>query len=218
MTLKKSLKYFLLTSLVLTLFSCTTSFNEQLKNIDSNLKKTFHVLDKTSSRSKKDENQNLNQSKITNSKIENKKVENKNVLPPKKKSSVKTVNITTKKIEQKLIEFLKPVEGVILQPYKRDLNDGIDISAASGTTIIAVADGKVVAITKDTEQRSILILRHFGNLLTIYANISEILVEKGENVQAGQRIASISDGKPSFLHFEVREGLESVNPNKYIKY
>ena len=85
MTLKKSLKYFLLTSLVLTLFSCTTSFNEQLKNIDSNLKKTFQVLDKTSSQGKKDDNQDLNQSKITNSKIENKKVENKNVLLPKKK-------------------------------------------------------------------------------------------------------------------------------------
>ena len=218
MALRNSLKYLLVIGISFSLFSCTTSFNEQLKNIDSNLKKTFKVLDKTSALNKKVDDQDLNQSERTTRKIENKKVDNENVLPPKKKSAVKIAKITTKKIEQKPIKFLKPIEGVILQPYKRDLNDGIDISAASGEIIIAVADGKVVAITKDTEQRSILILRHYGNLLTIYANITKILVEKGETVLAGQRIASISDGKPSFLHFEVREGLESVNPNKYIKY
>ena len=218
MALRNSFKYLLVISISFSLSSCTASFNEQLKNIDSNLKKTFKVLDKTSDLNKKVDDPDLNQSERTTRKIENKKVDNENVLPPKKKSAVKIAKITTKKIEQKPIKFLKPIEGVILQPYKRDLNDGIDISAASGEIIIAVADGKVVAITKDTEQRSILILRHYGNLLTIYANITKILVEKGETVQAGQRIASISDGKPSFLHFEVREGLESVNPNKYIKY
>ena len=218
MALRNSLKYLLVISISFSLFSCTTSFNEQLKNIDSNLKKTFKVLDKTSALNKKVDDQDSNQSERTTRKVENKKVDNETVLPPKKKSAVKIAKITTKKIEQKPIKFLKPIEGVILQPYKRDLNDGIDISAASGEIIIAVADGKVVAITKDTEQRSILILRHYGNLLTIYANITKILVEKGETVLAGQRIASISDGKPSFLHFEVREGLESVNPNKYIKY
>ena len=108
-----------------------------------------------------------------------------------------------------------PLLGDILQPYKKGSNDGIDISATSGTPIRAAAVGVVVAITVDTEQRSILIMRHQGNLLTIYANISGIKVKKGEQVKAGDIIAKVSDSKPSFLHFEVREGLESVDPAKY---
>ena len=110
---------------------------------------------------------------------------------------------------------MRPLLGDILQPYKKGSNDGIDISATSGTPIRAAAVGVVVAITVDTEQRSILIMRHQGNLLTIYANISGIKVKKGEQVKAGDIIAKVSDSKPSFLHFEVREGLESVDPAKY---
>ena len=32
----------------------------------------------------------------------------------------------------------------------------------------------------------------------------------------GQAMASVADGSPSFLHFEVRDGLESVDPADYL--
>ena len=106
MALRNSLKYLLVISISFSLFSCTTSFNEQLKNIDSNLKKTFKVLDKTSALNKKVDDPDLNQSERTTRKIENKKVDNENVLPPKKKSAVKIAKITTKKLKKSQLSFL----------------------------------------------------------------------------------------------------------------
>ena len=204
---KRFSKLLFLSAFVFSLANCTTSFDEQLKNIDSSLKKTFKISDNKPISKNDNKKQKLKSNTLKTEIIEIKK--------PEKKEQTKSLKITTNKIEKNTIKFLRPLLGDILQPYKKGSNDGIDISAVSGTAIKAAAKGMVVAITMDTEQRSILILRHKGNLLTIYANISGIRVEKGEQVSAGQIIAQVSDGKPSFLHFEVREGLESVNPSKY---
>ena len=55
-----------------------------------------------------------------------------------------------------------------------------------------------------------------GNLLTVYANIKDLKVKKGDSVSRGQTIAAVRGGNPSFLHFEVREGFESVDPTPYV--
>jgi len=110
-----------------------------------------------------------------------------------------------------------PVSGKILRPYKKNSNEGIDIAAATGTPVQAAADGTVAAITRDTDQVPILVVRHPGNILTVYANISAISVKKGDRVTKGQALAKVGPGNPPFLHFEIREGFESVNPSKYLK-
>lgn len=114
-------------------------------------------------------------------------------------------------------KFLKPVAGTTLRPYKKRTNEGIDIQAAAGTPVKAAGDGEVAAITRDTEQVPILVLRHSGNVLTVYANISGIAVKKGDKIKRGQTIAKVGPGSPAFLHFEVREGFESVDPAKYLQ-
>ncbi|WP_245912914.1 peptidoglycan DD-metalloendopeptidase family protein [Litoreibacter ponti] len=114
-------------------------------------------------------------------------------------------------------KLLTPVSGEVLRPYKKRSNEGIDIAASAGTPVKAAADGEVAAITRDTDQVPILVLRHPGNLLTVYANISDITVKKGDKVSRGKSIAKVGKGDPSFLHFEVREGFESVNPAPFLK-
>ncbi|MEM9435036.1 MAG: peptidoglycan DD-metalloendopeptidase family protein [Pseudomonadota bacterium] len=113
--------------------------------------------------------------------------------------------------------LLRPVEGNVLRPYRKRSNEGIDIAASAGTAVKAAEAGEVAAITRDTDQVPILVIRHQDNLLTVYANIADISVEKGDRVSRGQSIATVAQGDPSFLHFEVREGFESVDPDKYIK-
>ncbi len=113
--------------------------------------------------------------------------------------------------------LLTPVSGKTLRPYKKRTNEGVDIASPAGTAVKAAGDGEVAAITRDTDQVPILVLRHSGNLLTVYANIADIKVKKGDRVSRGQTIATVAKGNPSFLHFEVREGFESVNPDKYLK-
>ena len=114
-------------------------------------------------------------------------------------------------------KLLTPVSGSVLRPYKKRKNEGIDFAAPAGAPVKAAADGEVAAITRDTDQVPILVLRHAGNLLTVYANISDITVKKGDKVSRGKTIAKVRAGSPSFLHFEVREGFESVNPTSYLK-
>ena len=110
-----------------------------------------------------------------------------------------------------------PVQGRIIRAYQRGRNDGIGIGAPAGAAVSAAAAGTVAAITRDASQVPILVIRHSGDLLTVYANIDDIRVERGAQVRAGQTIAQVRRGDPSFLHFEVREGLESVDPMRFLQ-
>jgi murein DD-endopeptidase MepM/ murein hydrolase activator NlpD len=114
-------------------------------------------------------------------------------------------------------KLLAPVTGKVIRPYKRGKNEGIDIEASAGTSVKAAADGTVAAITRDTDQVPILVLRHAGNLLTVYANIGGISVKKGDKVKRGQVVAKVGSKSPSFLHFEVREGFDSTDPVPFLK-
>ncbi|MGC9420904.1 MAG: peptidoglycan DD-metalloendopeptidase family protein, partial [Rhodovulum sp.] len=112
--------------------------------------------------------------------------------------------------------FAMPVSGSIIRGYEKGKNDGIDISGKPGVPVQAAADGTVAAITRDTEQVPILVLRHDDNMLSVYANIQDISVDKGDRVRRGQGVAALRAGNPAFLHFELRKGFESVDPMPYL--
>lgn len=112
-------------------------------------------------------------------------------------------------------KLLYPVQGNIIRAYSKK-SDGIDIAAKAGSPVIAADSGVVAAITRDTDQVPILVIRHPGNLLTIYANIDKIAVKKGDKVRRGQVIAKVRKASPSFVHFEVRKDFDSVDPMPYL--
>ncbi|MBF9031354.1 peptidoglycan DD-metalloendopeptidase family protein [Rhodobacterales bacterium HKCCE3408] len=113
-------------------------------------------------------------------------------------------------------QLQRPVAGSILRGFSSS-NEGIDISATAGTPVVAAESGEVAAITRDTDQIPILVIRHPGNLLTVYANIRNITVERGDSVSRGQTVAEVGPGDPPFLHFEVRRGFEAVDPEPLIR-
>ncbi|MEP2784514.1 MAG: LysM peptidoglycan-binding domain-containing M23 family metallopeptidase [Pseudoruegeria sp.] len=110
-----------------------------------------------------------------------------------------------------------PTSGNIIRPYSKGKNEGIDIGASSGASVKAAKDGVVAAITQDTNNVNIVVLKHADNLLTVYASVDNVSVKKGDKVKRNQQIAKVRSGNPSFLHFEVRKGLESVDPVDYLK-
>ncbi|WP_308917290.1 peptidoglycan DD-metalloendopeptidase family protein [Jannaschia sp. LMIT008] len=114
------------------------------------------------------------------------------------------------------IRLRAPVSGSIRRGYSAS-NEGLDYAAGAGAAVSAAADGTVAAITRDTDQVPILVLRHDGGLLTVYANIDQIVVSKGDSVRAGQRIASVGPGEPPFLHFELRRGLDPIDPTPFLR-
>jgi murein DD-endopeptidase MepM/ murein hydrolase activator NlpD len=111
-----------------------------------------------------------------------------------------------------------PVQGRVIRPYARGTNEGIGIAASAGTTVRAAADGVVAAITRDTGQVPILVIRHESlDLMTVYVNLDNISVERGARVSRGASIGTVAAGDPAFLHFEVRRGFESVDPMPFLQ-
>ncbi len=115
-------------------------------------------------------------------------------------------------------EFAVPVVGSIIRPYAKGRNEGIDIKAAPGTPVNAAAAGTVAAITQSAEGVPIIVLRHEANLLTVYANVDAPKVSKGDTVRKGQPIAALrSSADDAFVHFEVRDGFDSVDPTPFLE-
>ena len=123
-------------------------------------------------------------------------------------------DLSTQRTASSAARFMMPVDGSITRGYKKKVNDGIDIAAAAGAAIRAAADGVVAAVTKDPSGNPILVLKHAGGLLTVYTGIASISVSQGAKVARGQTIASAAGGT---VHFEVRQGLESVDPIPYLQ-
>ncbi len=113
--------------------------------------------------------------------------------------------------------FAMPASGSIIRGYQKGKNEGIDIGATAGSSVVAAADGTVAAITRDTDQVPILVLRHADNTLTVYAGIDGLTVAKGASVSRGQKVAVVRQAASPFLHFEVRKGFESVDPMPYLQ-
>lgn len=107
-----------------------------------------------------------------------------------------------------------PVKGSIIRVYEKGTNDGIDIAAPNGTAISAAGSGQVAAITRDSSGKPIVVVRHEGDLMSVYTNLGKVDVAKGDSVSAGQALGSASD--TGFVHFEVRRGFESVDPERYL--
>ncbi|WP_147105959.1 peptidoglycan DD-metalloendopeptidase family protein [Tateyamaria sp. syn59] len=111
-----------------------------------------------------------------------------------------------------------PLQGTIIRDYAKGRNEGIDIQAAPGSAVSAAADGTVAAITQSAEGVPIIVVRHPDNLLTVYANVADVSVAKGDSVSRGQSIAKLRDtADTAYLHFEVRDGFDSVNPNPFFE-
>jgi len=110
-----------------------------------------------------------------------------------------------------------PVSGKVIRGYAKGKNEGVDIGASAGAPVVAAAAGTVAAITKNTDGVPIVVIRHEGNLLTVYGGIDALAVEKGTPVTRGQPIAKIRNAATPFLHFEVRQGFDSVDPMGYLQ-
>ena len=112
--------------------------------------------------------------------------------------------------------FVQPVSGNIIRDYAKGKNEGIDIVAAAGTSVKAADSGTVAAVTTDTSGTAIVVVKHADGLLTVYTNLEDLTVSKGDSVSRGGSLGKVKSGSPSFVHFEVRRGLESVDPNDYL--
>ena len=110
-----------------------------------------------------------------------------------------------------------PAAGKIIREYTKGRNEGIDIGAPAGTAVKAAASGQVAAITRNDDNVQIVVIRHPDDVLTIYTHLDGLSIAKGDAVSRGQTIGKVRNGSPSFLHFEVRQGFDSVDPMLFLQ-
>lgn len=109
-------------------------------------------------------------------------------------------------------------EGVLLRDYSSQgpvPYEGLMLAAPSGTAVRAAADGEVLHVGSEGAYGTMVLLRHAGDLVTIYAHVEDVQVKAGERVRRGQAIASVGKSgraESPQLHFQVRSGRTPVDP------
>ncbi len=109
-----------------------------------------------------------------------------------------------------------PVDGVVLRDFKAGAYDGVLVAAPAGTPVTAAAAGAVV-FTGDqhTSYGLLVVVKHAGDLTTVYGDLGGVDVAVGDTVQAGQKLGVVgtSGGQETpRLHFQVRRGRTAVDP------
>lgn len=89
-------------------------------------------------------------------------------------------------------------------------NNGVDIAALTGTPVLAAADGQIIVARNSGYNGGygdMIIIKHNGNIQTVYAHLSSVGVITGQYVSKGQMIGAVGNTGRStgpHLHFEVR--------------
>lgn len=145
----------------------------------------------------------------------------------KKEAYIAKNEPTTKPDKEKRFQW--PLRGRItssfgnrIDPFskKRSFHCGIDISAEPGTPVRASAAGKVIFNGWKDGYGNMLVLRHDGGYITVYAhnkkNTAEVdtIVGKNEIIAYSGMTGAVTG---AHLHFEIRKYLTPLNPLRFIK-
>ncbi len=98
------------------------------------------------------------------------------------------------------------------------INNGIDIISSRGSRARAVFKGKVAAIIVLPGDKYAVLIKH-GEYYTMYSNLDNVSVKKGEDVTTKGELGIIKtnpeDGKTE-LHFEIWKGEQLLNPTAWL--
>ncbi len=101
-------------------------------------------------------------------------------------------------------------------------NNGVDISTTKGAVMRSVFAGKVTSVLIIPGAGKVVMVSH-GNYRTVYANLQEIYVAKGDKVSAKQEIGVLlpkEGGSTSEAHFEIWKidggNMQKQNPQYWL--
>ncbi len=120
------------------------------------------------------------------------------------------------------VSIIWPIKGVITSRFGNRTpteivtanHKGLDIAGNTGDNIVSAMDGTVVQYSEEGDYGKHLRIQN-GEVLTLYAHCSELLVQEGSTVKQGDVIAKVgATGRATgpHLHFEIRRDDRFINP------
>ena len=118
------------------------------------------------------------------------------------------------------LRLMRPVVGPVVIGFARGAgkarNDGIDFASPANSPVVAAASGEIALVSQSLGGLgTIVLIRHPGDYLTVYGRIEKVTVRKGDIVNQGEKIGVVSPTTQPRMHFEVRHGAESLDPEKF---
>ncbi|VVC76189.1 Murein hydrolase activator NlpD [Aquicella siphonis] len=107
-----------------------------------------------------------------------------------------------------------PARGDVINAFSR-VNKGINIAGRLGEPVYAAAAGKVVYSGNGLRgYGNLIIIKHNSLYLSAYAHNNLVLVQDGDWVKQGQKIAEMgkTGADKVMLHFEIRRAGKPVDP------
>lgn len=157
--------------------------------------------------------------------------------------SIESVQVAQAKVEQKVAALVEqdertkkpiingillavtPVQGLITSRYgasssiRSSAHTGTDIACQQGTPIKAVASGTVVFAERSGSYGNLLKIDHGNGVETWYAHCTDLYGVVGQQVNAGDVIATVGstgNSTGNHLHLEIRVNGVAINPQKYL--
>lgn len=114
-----------------------------------------------------------------------------------------------------------PTTGKVILPFSDSDggNRGIDIAGKRGQPVYAAGDGRVVYVGDQLRgYGNLVMIKHSEDYITAYAHNDTTLVNNGQQIKAGQKIATMgSSGAESVrLHFQIRYRATAIDPQRYL--
>ena len=97
-------------------------------------------------------------------------------------------------------------------------NLGIDIQGQDGAQARAVFDGTVSSIFQQGKGQIGVLIRH-GSYISVYCNLSETRLKKGDKVRTGDIVGNIqtSENGTPVLHFQLHKESTRLNPSDWLR-
>ena len=131
----------------------------------------------------------------------------------------------TKPLKSEAAMFSSPMHGNITRNFDApESSYDVTIMSIDGDdSVMAVENGTVITIENQTEGLRSITIHHNGGYISVYKNLGEILVRKGQTVQSGSVIGRLSSDEEHRsenleLGFELWRDGTAVDPERYILF
>lgn len=214
------------------------NFEEIYNKGSASVQSFMSFIEKEDSKEEKNLNNNLEENKAQENVTENNnqtETENQNTIETENQvgmgGTAETVILSQDEQDIAYIKenasIIMPVNGTLTSGYgKRTPTDiisenhaGIDLGASVGTEIIAAMEGTVELVSSYGDYGNHLKITN-GEISTLYAHCSKILVNQGDYISQGQKIAEVGNtGRTTgpHLHFEISRNGRTVNPTAILQ-